>query len=122
MKIIIRYLTGPQTGRSLKFPWQRILIGRDEECDVRFDLQRDREVSGRHAEIIPGEGRQVEIRDLDSTNGILVNGEKTSHTTLHPGDEIDLGDGGPRLRFGLRRPGMAGWIDVVFRRQERRTR
>jgi hypothetical protein len=62
-------------------------IGRSSECDI---VVNDANVSRRHAEIwLTGEG--VAIRDLQSTNGTLVNGHRITAVSLSPKDEVEIG-------------------------------
>jgi hypothetical protein len=64
-----------------------ITVGRDPACQLN-DL--DPLLSRRHAEFVSTiDG--VTIRDLNSRNGILVNGEKVPEHALKPGDQIQLG-------------------------------
>jgi pSer/pThr/pTyr-binding forkhead associated (FHA) protein len=63
-----------------------ILIGRHPACDVRLDSMM---VSGRHCCISPtNDGLQV--KDLGSTNGIRINGQRVGTGWLHPGDEFSI--------------------------------
>jgi pSer/pThr/pTyr-binding forkhead associated (FHA) protein len=64
-----------------------ITVGRDPRCQLN-DL--DPLLSRRHAEFVSTRDG-VTIRDLNSRNGILVNGEKVPEHTLKPGDQIQLG-------------------------------
>ena len=64
-----------------------ITIGRDPACHVS---EPDPLLSRRHAEIIVNV-HGVSVRDLNSRNGILVNGEKTPEQVLLPGDVVQLG-------------------------------
>jgi pSer/pThr/pTyr-binding forkhead associated (FHA) protein len=72
----------------LRLPQDRaVVIGRHRSCD--FPLRRSN-VSRRHAEVRPEAGRYV-LRDLGSTNGTFVNGERVeSARILQPGDRIDI--------------------------------
>jgi pSer/pThr/pTyr-binding forkhead associated (FHA) protein len=64
------------------------LIGRGPACDVQLD---DPLVSRRHARVL-GSAIGTGIEDLGSSNGIYVNGRRSSGITpLHPGDVIQLG-------------------------------
>jgi hypothetical protein len=65
----------------------RALIGRSKECDVRIS---DPNVSRRHAEVRQ-EGSTYWVVDLDSTNGVLVNGRPHKRAKLSHGDRITLG-------------------------------
>ena len=64
-----------------------LVIGRSKDCDVPL---ADGNVSRRHAEL----GRSEEgfvLRDLDSTNGTMVNGRRIRSATIGAGDEITIG-------------------------------
>lgn len=61
-------------------------IGRNQENDVVIDNVG---VSGNHAEIIKN-GDKYTIYDLNSTNGVYVNGERISDKELKFGDEIGI--------------------------------
>jgi Protein of unknown function (DUF3662)/FHA domain len=65
----------------------RALLGRSKECDIRIS---DPNVSRRHAEVRQ-EGSTYWIVDLDSTNGVLVNGRREKRAKLDDGDTITLG-------------------------------
>ena len=66
----------------------RAVIGRDEQCQVV--LPGD-EVSRRHAELRK-DGPVVAIRDLDSRNGVHVNGVKITDAPLADGDVVRCGE------------------------------
>lgn len=67
---------------------ERIVLGRSHDCDVPVSAPR---ASRRHAEIAPGSDGHV-LRDLDSTNGTLLNGAPfPGERALHDGDVIDVG-------------------------------
>lgn len=65
-----------------------VLIGRHHECDVQLN---SRKVSRRHCCIAQVNDKLV-VRDLCSTNGVLVNGELVTRTVLEPGDELAIGN------------------------------
>jgi hypothetical protein len=72
-----------------------ILLGRSQECDLRFD---DSNVSRRHARIDPAD-TGVLLTDLASMNGTYVNGSRVeSPTLLRDGDEISIGQHSVRFR------------------------
>lgn len=62
-------------------------IGRGSEADLRID---DPGISRRHAELRRS-GGDVTIRDLGSTNGIEVDGEKVEQARLRDGSRVVLG-------------------------------
>jgi hypothetical protein len=66
---------------------RKTLIGRSKECDVRIE---DAAASRRHAELRQ-EGTAYWIIDLDSTNGLEVNGLRTQRAKLDHGDKITIG-------------------------------
>lgn len=61
-------------------------IGRRESCDICLKFQN---ISGSHCELSL-RGGVWHLRDLNSTNGVKVNGERTLRRPLRPGDEIDI--------------------------------
>ena len=63
------------------------VVGRGSGCDL---VIRDLAASRRHLEIRDLNGI-YECRDLDSSNGTLINGERTAACELHDGDEIRIG-------------------------------
>ncbi|MET0694125.1 MAG: DUF3662 and FHA domain-containing protein [Propionibacteriaceae bacterium] len=68
-----------------------LVIGRGTEADLRIN---DPGISRRHAEIrVNGAGAvlEVDIVDLGSTNGIIVNGNRVRHSTLQAGSRIEIG-------------------------------
>ena len=79
------------TGKSV---W----LGREPDCDMVFDAAAGT-VSRRHAEIRVERGEYL-IADNNSFNGTLVNGHRIAvATALSHNDEIQLGMGGPLLKF-----------------------
>lgn len=82
-----------------------LVIGRDTPSDI---LIADAMVSRRHAEFsMTPEG--LHVRDLDSSNGLYVNGEQVSEATLHQGDHLRIGstlltlerESGTGMHFGV---------------------
>ena len=63
------------------------LIGRDAGCFVQLTNSR---ISKRHA-VIKKEGGHWVVEDLGSRNGIRVNGERVTKTTLSDNDKIAFG-------------------------------
>lgn len=77
-----------------------IVLGRGSEAELRI---HDPGVSRRHAEIRvrhESRGVTVTIRDLASTNGVIVDGHKVPEATLHNGSEIRLGNTVLRVLIG----------------------
>src|SRR5262249_18470313 len=69
------------------------IIGRTDENDV---VVNHRSISRHHAKIVRENGH-YHIVDLQSANGVRVNGEEYGKVELRKGDHVDLGH--VRLRF-----------------------
>ena len=67
---------------------EQVIIGRDINCDV---MLKDESISRRHAEITRGADGWY-VRDLGSSNGTFVNGQRKQEVLLCEGDLITLGD------------------------------
>jgi pSer/pThr/pTyr-binding forkhead associated (FHA) protein len=63
------------------------IIGRHPNCDLRIPLM---EISRRHCQLDCHGGLFV-LRDLGSSNGTFVNGERIEESQLKPGDHIQIG-------------------------------
>ena len=61
-------------------------VGRRQSCDICLDYHN---VSGIHAEFAFRNGVWT-VRDMGSTNGIKVNGERVPSRPLRPGDEVGI--------------------------------
>jgi hypothetical protein len=66
---------------------RQVLIGRSKDCDIQLP---DPNVSRKHAEVRQ-EGAAYWVVDLDSTNGMEVNGRRQKRAKLRQGDRITLG-------------------------------
>jgi hypothetical protein len=75
---------------------RRVVIGRSRECDIQL---ADANVSRRHAEIRQ-EGATFWVVDLDSTNGVEVNGRRLKRAKLENGDRLVLGSTEMTFRRG----------------------
>ena len=96
--IRLRQIRGADSGREFEFEQDLIRIGRMPDSDVNFDPEVDLDASGRHAEIRNEDGRYLLI-DTGSRNGTWLNGQRIKHAALRPGDEIEIGRGGPKLEI-----------------------
>lgn len=72
-------------GPNIPLNKSMILIGRHAQCDARLDSER---VSRRHCMINVGD--EVIVRDLGSTNGIRLNGQRVEQATLKHNDELSI--------------------------------
>src|SRR5882757_3668991 len=67
---------------------RRTRIGRASGCELQIDSSS---VSRHHALVVVGP-REAVIEDLNSTNGVLVNGRKVNRQQLADGDAITIGE------------------------------
>lgn len=79
-------IINPQHYMEVPFE-QQVTIGRDVYNSLSL---QDGEISRSHA-IIFDQGDQACIKDLNSRNGVYVNGERVTEHALEPGDEIIVG-------------------------------
>ena len=80
-------LSAGMTGRTLELKVDKTTIGRVE--DNTFQIAEP-SVSSHHCEVLL-KGPDVVVRDLNSTNGTFINGEKVTETVLKIGQILRLG-------------------------------
>ncbi|HKO97649.1 MAG TPA: FHA domain-containing protein [Pyrinomonadaceae bacterium] len=93
-------MSGAGTERLMRIELNKpvSLFGRDPEADGEIDAAAA-VVSRRHAEIRREGGKYILV-DLGSFNGTLLNGRRiAAPEQLSDGDKIELGIGGPTIRF-----------------------
>jgi adenylate cyclase len=73
-------------GDSIPLLRDSLVLGRRESCDIPLRFPN---VSQQHAQLVFHAGYWY-IRDLNSTNGVKVNGQRVVHKLLHPNDEITI--------------------------------
>jgi transcriptional regulator with GAF, ATPase, and Fis domain len=81
-------ISGPLRDSVFALPMEELSLGRDASNGLPIN---DPSVSRRHC-LIHREGGGFKLRDLDSRNGTLVNGEAVNDHWLHHLDEIAVGD------------------------------
>jgi pSer/pThr/pTyr-binding forkhead associated (FHA) protein len=84
-KVVV--LSGRAAGQEFPLDQDRLTLGRGPGVDVAFD---DSAMSRHHAAIEYADER-FRIVDLDSTNGVLVNGDPVISSSLGHGDRFQLG-------------------------------
>ena len=83
MRFRLRYLH-----HDLALNEGQFVVGRSAGCQLSLD---DALISRRHAMLVVS-GDTVTVEDLESRNGVLVNGQRiTARTTIHAGDKITVG-------------------------------
>ncbi len=82
------------------FPFgELVVLGSSADCDIQLD---EPGVSARHAEIRLLDTKSLQLKDLGSKTGTLLNGEPVTETLLGSGDEIRIGT----CRWMLQAPGL----------------
>ena len=80
-------LSAGMTGRTQELKVDKTTIGRVE--DNTFQIAEP-SVSSHHCEVLL-RGSDVVVRDLNSTNGTFINGEKVTESVIKPGQILRLG-------------------------------
>ena len=84
----LQVLNGPLQWKTCKLSGPRFLIGRSDTCHL---LLTDGWVSREHAVIIESGPGEFMVQDLDSENGIYVNGERVKDSKLKHSDVLRIG-------------------------------
>jgi pSer/pThr/pTyr-binding forkhead associated (FHA) protein len=72
------------------------VVGRKEECDLRLD---HKSISKMHCVIVKTDGLLL-LRDLGSTNGTRVNGQRIRRAALLPNDKVTFATFTFKVQFG----------------------
>ncbi|OUU24611.1 MAG: hypothetical protein CBC13_03275 [Planctomycetia bacterium TMED53] len=84
-KLVLRYQDGE---KQLKVPLvDKLVIGRNPGCQI---VLSDSSVSSKHAAVV-SKGDRWFIADLDSSNGVVVKGQKVKQAQLKDGDQFRIG-------------------------------
>lgn len=107
-----------EIGGERKFVLNRVetLIGRDEDADIRL---LDKGISRKHAKIVQTRDGLFMLFDLQSTNGMFVNGQKVDMAALREGFRVALGHE-TEFEFSHQRPHRSGChnpAEVLTRRE-----
>ena len=96
----LKVVGGKHAGQVIPLNRRKFLIGREQDCQLRPNS----EMVSRHHCVFSVDDYSVRLRDLGSTNGTLVNGERIrKDVVLVAGDRIVIGN----LEFELViRPGV----------------
>ncbi len=84
-------------GSDIPLDHSLVVVGRHPLCDVRLDSLR----ISRHHCCMTQDQEDLVVRDLGSTNGIRINGERVERGRLRPGDELSIAHIRYRLENGL---------------------
>lgn len=97
LRVSIR--TTPEDQRDLRFE-KSFRIGRGEECEV---CVKNEYVSRCHAEVAFENG-QWWVRDLNSSNGIFIDGQRVEHAPVQQATVVRLGISGPMITLEMEPP------------------
>jgi adenylate cyclase len=87
-----------------------LTIGRRESCDISLKFPN---ISGMHCELAYKDAGYWQVRDMGSTNGIKVNGERVLNRALRPGDEIAIAKRKYKIQYNLTPAGEAALEAVL---------
>jgi pSer/pThr/pTyr-binding forkhead associated (FHA) protein len=91
-----------------------LTMGRRESCDICLRFPN---VSGLHAELAYKDAGYWHVRDLGSTNGLKVNGQRTLTRPLRPGDELAIAKRRYTIQYNLSREAEAA-LEAVLSEDE----
>lgn len=101
MRSTFVHLSGSKRGRSETFEQDLLRIGTAPDCVLQFSGVKDPAVSPHHAQI-RFENCEFLLTNLGRAAGTFVNGLQVTEVILRNGDVIEVGLGGPKLRFRVR--------------------
>jgi len=84
----IEILKGNEAGAQFRVTGSKVRFGRSSESDI---IVTDNSASRNHAELVKVNDSFI-IRDMNSSNGIFVNGKKVKEHYLSSGDVFSIGD------------------------------
>ncbi len=104
------------TGGGDPIPLRRgvLTMGRRETCDISLRFPN---ISGLHCELSFKDAGYWYIRDLGSTNGIKVNGQRVLQRALRPGDEIGIAKRKYTIQYNLTNSAQSA-IEAVLSEDE----
>jgi pSer/pThr/pTyr-binding forkhead associated (FHA) protein len=85
--IPLRLMVLPEA-RPVELAKPAVLVGRHSDVELRLAYP---DVSRRHCRLVYADG-VWQVQDLDSLNGLFVNGERMHEATLYEGDHIRVGE------------------------------
>ena len=89
LSVELHVIGGKHSGQVIKLNHKKFLIGREQDCHLRPNS----ELVSRHHCIFTVDDFSVRLRDLGSTNGTTVNGERLrKEVVLQPNDLVLVGN------------------------------
>ncbi len=88
MQAELKVVGGKQDNQVVPLPQGKFLIGREQDCHLRPNS----ELVSRHHAVVTSDEFGIRVRDLGSTNGTFVNGERIEkQVELKAGDKLVVG-------------------------------
>ena len=87
LQAYLKVIGGKQDGKLISLAVRRFLVGREQDCQLR---PNNDQVSRHHC-VFANDDYTIRLRDLGSTNGTFVNGERVSSQRLEDGDRVTFG-------------------------------
>ena len=87
-------------GQPIELVKDLTLVGRREDCDLNLD---HKSVSKMHCVLVKSDGLLL-VRDLGSTNGTRVNGQRVRRAALLPNDQLGIAAVKFRIALGPSEP------------------
>ncbi len=91
-------------GDSIPLRKTELTIGRREDCDI---VLRFSNVSGKHCRLVLSNGYWY-VLDMQSTNGVKVNGAKVSDRRIDPGQTLQIAKHGFFVEYSPTKNGATG--------------
>ena len=98
----LRATAGPLAGRQMTLEEGLHRLGKapkEEAGSYAIRVAEDPFLSREHA-VLSVSGSRLGVKDLGSTNGTHVNGQRITQAELHDGDELRLGESAFRVEIG----------------------
>jgi S1-C subfamily serine protease len=87
--VYLLFESGDEKGRVVQVTGDEFIIGRDDTANLQI---LDTRASRKHASLKVLPGGNAELRDLDSSNGTLLNGAPVKSAVLSGNEKIRIGD------------------------------
>ena len=93
-------------GDNIPLLKEELLVGRREDCDI---VLRFSNVSARHCKLILSDGYWY-VQDMQSTNGVKVNGLKVEDRRVDPGVRLSISKHEYRINYNPQKLGATGTL------------